>query len=126
MKHARVWKDLLSSCSSLDDVRKEFSCGSYHCGPEGSWSYVHDPNTFTRRKPCALLYDFPTGDWLAMAYASSHNTWGGGTVVTRDNTGTIRIFFGHVCGKPFNDGNSLQEIYDDFNDSRWEEVNLEN
>lgn len=125
IEHARLWRDKLATCNSLDDVRKEFNCGSWQYTPEGSCTYVRDPNTYKEGNTWALLYDLPNGDWCAMAYGSSHNTWGGGTVVTRDDTGAIRVFFGHVCGKPFNEGNSLEELYADFNDANWEEIILE-
>ena len=124
-KHAKLWKDKLSTCNSLDDVRQQFNCGRYRANPGGSYTYIRDPNTVKDGNTWALLYDFPNSDWIAMAYASSHNTWGGGTVVTRDNTGNIRVFFGHVCGRPFSRGESLEEIYATLNGSDWNEVSLE-
>ena len=90
--------------------------------PGGSYRYVEDPNTNKEGITEALLYDFPNGDWLAIAYASSHNTWGGGTVVTLDNKGDIRVFFGHVCGRPFVFGESLEELYAALMDPVWKEI----
>ena len=129
MRYARRWKDKLAGCNSLDDVRKKFNCGRYRAHPLGSYLYVPDPNTYRKGNAWALLYDLPTGYWLAMAYASSHHGGpGGGTVVTRDSTGRIRVFFGHVCGRPFAVGESLEEIYASFEENRlgnWKEVNLD-
>jgi hypothetical protein len=123
-EHAKLWKDKLSTCNSLDDVRQQFNCGRYRASPGGSYTYIRDPNAFKEGNSWALLYDFPNGDWIAMAYANSHNTWGGGTVVTRDNTGKIRVFFGHVCGRPFYCGESLEEVYAHFSGAGWKEVSL--
>jgi hypothetical protein len=110
-RHARLWRDKLAACDSLDDVRRQFNCGRWQGTPHEGYTHIPDPNTLRDGNTWALLYDFPDGDWLAMAYADSHNTWGGGTVVTRDNTGRIRVFFGHVCGRPFAEGESLEEVY---------------
>jgi len=123
-KYAKQWKDKLTTCNSLDDVRKQFNCGRYRANPGGSYTFIRDPNTFKKDNTWALLYDFPNGDWIAIAYANSHNTWGGGTVVTRDNKGTIRVFFGHVCGRPHVFGQSLEDIYARFNVPQWKEVSI--
>ena len=121
-KHARLWREKLATCDSLDDVRRQFRCGKYRDLSGGSYQYVEDPNANKDGIARALVYEFRNGDWLAMAYASSHNTWGGGTVVTRDNRGDIRVFFGHVCGDPFVPGESLEEVYAAFADPRWKEI----
>lgn len=121
-EHAILWRDKLATCRSLDDVRQQFRCGRYQTMPGGSYRYVEDPNTNKEGITEALLYDFANGDWLAIAYANSHNTWGGGTVVTRDNKGDIHVFFGHVCGKPFVLGESLEEVYAALMDPVWKEI----
>jgi hypothetical protein len=108
---ARLWRARLATCRSLDDVRERFRCAKWEATGKGSCFFVEDPNTHRRGRTWALLYEFPDGDWLAMAYRSSHNTWGGGTVVTRDSAGRIRVFFGHVCGSPNVFGESLDEVY---------------
>lgn len=123
-KYANIWKDKLSTCNSLDDVRQQFNCGRWQANQNGSYTYIKDPNTFKEGNTWALLYDFPNGDWIAMAYASSHGAWGGGTVVARDNNGNIRVFFGHVCGRPFSRGESPEEIYACFSGTGWKEVFL--
>ena len=127
MRHARKSKEKLATCTSLDDVRKKFNCGIWKDTGKDSAVYIRDPNTFREGNTWALLYDLPNGDWLAMAYASSHGHKGGGTVVTRDSTGRIRAFFGHVCGRPFAVGESLEEIYMSFEEDdlgNWKEVSL--
>jgi len=124
MRHARKWKDKLAECNSLDDVRKKFNCVDRRDYTGGSYSYVRDPNTYREGNTWAFLIDLPNGDWLAMAYASSHGWKGGGTVVTRDSTGRIRSFFGHVCGRPPAFGETLEELYSNFNDRYWKEVPL--
>ena len=126
LKHAKLWKEKLAVCDSLDDVRKKFNCGRYEGTFGGSHTFIRDPNTYKEDNTWAILYEFPNGDWLAMAYANSHNTWGGGTVVTRDNKGVIRVFFGHVCGRPFVYEESLEETYAYFSNSNWKEIDLGN
>lgn len=108
---AKLWRARLAACNSLDDARKRFNCARWEATGKGSYVFIPDPNTRRDGHTWALLYEFPNGDWLAMAYRSSHNTWGGGTVVTRDNAGHIRVFFGHVCGQPQAFGESLEEVY---------------
>ena len=108
---AKLWKHKLAACHSLDDVRKRFTCARWEATGSGSYLFTVDPNTRRDGHTWALLYEFPNGDWLAMAYRSSHNTWGGGTVVTRDDAGHIRVFFGHVCGRPQAFSESLEEVY---------------
>ena len=120
-RYARRWKAQLSRCNSLDDVRQQFNCGRNQLNPDGSRTYIKDPNTIKKDRTWALLYEFPDGDWMAIAYASSHGSRGGGTVVTKDSNGTIRIFFGHVCGHPFAFGESLNEVYSYFQTSSWKE-----
>ncbi|MHC4706388.1 MAG: hypothetical protein ACYS8I_04785 [Planctomycetota bacterium] len=122
MRYARKWERKLAACESLDDVRKKFNCGRHQATPYGSYLHICDPNTYKKGNTWALLYDLPNGDWLALAYASSHGARGGGTVVTRDNSGRIRVFFGHVCGTPWACGESLDEVYASFDDLRWKEV----
>ncbi len=124
IRHARKWKHKLAACNSLDDVRKKFNCGRFRANSGGSYTYIRDPNTYKEGNTWALLYDLPNGDWLAMAYASSHGWRGGGTVVTRDSTGRIRVFFGHVCGRPPAFGETLEELYANFDDRSWKEVSL--
>lgn len=126
IRHARKWNEILAACNSLDDVRKKFNCGRWQAYDAGSVCYIGDPNTYKEGNTWALLYDFPSGEWLAMAYYPSSHVPGrrdNGTVVTRDSAGRIRVFFGHVCGKPHAVGESLEEIYARFDDpKRWKEI----
>jgi hypothetical protein len=64
-------------------------------------------------RPDALIVSFPDGKWIACAYRDSHYGWGrgGGTVVSRDSDGVVRVFFGHVCGEPRGYGKTLEEFY---------------
>jgi hypothetical protein len=63
---------------------------------------------------------FENGDWVLIVSADSHSSFWGGTVVTKDSTGRVRAFFGHVCGHgamvPFSNAKSLDEY---FADPRW-------
>jgi len=124
-KHARLWRDKLAACDSPDDIRGQFNCGKFESMSGGAYRYVRDPNTYKEGQTSALLCEFPGGQWLAAAYASSHGHWGGGTVVTRDSTGCIRVFFGHVCGRPHIHGETLDDAYAQFSDPEWQEVSLE-
>ena len=127
MRRARKWKDILTTCNSLDDVREKFNCGKYVGTGGGGYNLVRDPNTYKEGNTWALLYDFPNGDWLAMAYYPSNHAprrRDGGTVVTRDNAGRIRAFFGHVCGRPHAFGETLEEVYACFDSRQWKEVSL--
>jgi len=123
-RYARRWKAQLSKCNSLDDVKQQFNCGRNQLSPDGSRTYIKDPNAIHKDRTWALLYKFPDGDWMAIAYANSHGARGGGTVVTKDSNEAIRIFFGHVCGHPFAFGESLNEIYSYFETSYWREIFL--
>lgn len=41
----------------------------------------------------------------------SHGEPGGGTIVSRDSSGEIHIFFGHVCGRLYAKGETLEGFY---------------
>jgi len=63
-------------------------------------------------RPSALVHAFPDSSWIVCAYASSHGGKAGGTLVARDSEGSIRVFFGHICGRPaFVGGDTLDEAY---------------
>lgn len=49
--------------------------------------------------PEVRVRTFSNGDWLAIVSANSHGNPWGGTVVTKDNHGVVRSFYGHVCGQ---------------------------
>ena len=60
-----------------------------------------------------VVEEFPDGRWIACVHASSHGEPGGGTIVTRDDSGEIHVFFGHVCGHLRAQGDTLEEFYRD-------------
>ncbi len=65
----------------------------------------------------AGVREFTNGDWLVWVSDNSHGNPWGGTVVTRDNRGVVRAFYGHVCGRAFVHGDTLEDAYrylDDF------------
>lgn len=76
-KYARCWKAKIATCNSLDDVRQQFNCGRHRSNLGGSFPYIRDPNTIRKGRTWALLYEFPNGDWMAIAYANSHGSRGG-------------------------------------------------
>ncbi len=106
-RYARKWRKQLLTCQSLEEVKQHFNCIEIRGGTErtpvteGMWF-----------RPHALIKSFPDGRWIACAYADSHGgRRGGGTVVSRDGSGEIHMFFGHVCGDLFAEGETLEEFY---------------
>ena len=41
----------------------------------------------------------------------AHSEPGGGTIVSRDRSGEVHVFFGHVCGNVIAYGDTLEEFY---------------
>jgi len=107
-KYARRWKAQLLACQSLDDVKQQFNCFEITSG-----GTMVDVTAVEPGRPHALIASFPDGKWVACAYADSHwgSRAGGGTVVSRDSDGVVRVFFGHVCGDPRGYGKTLEEFY---------------
>ncbi len=65
----------------------------------------------------AGVREFTNGDWLVWVSDNSHGNPWGGTVVTKDNRSGVRAFYGHVCGRAFVHGDTLEDAYrylDDF------------
>ena len=115
-QYARQWKEQLAQCNSLEDVKRRFNCIRLDWVTENRYEQVQISNV-GRQKPSALLYTWPDGTWIACAYADSHGGPAGGTLVARDSKGTIRAFFGHICGKPvLTHDDSLAEIYGELAD----------
>jgi hypothetical protein len=110
--YAHRWKARLLACQSLDDVKRRFNCvESVLCeGGGDSRIVVAKPRV---GRPHALIARFSDGKWIACAYRDSHGGWGigGGTIVSRDSEGIVRVFFGHVCGDPRGYGRTLEEFY---------------
>lgn len=109
--YAQRWKARLLACQSLDDVKQRFNCIESVVDEGGSHTV---PVTKPRvGRPHALIAGFSDGKWIACAYRDSHGGrgLGGGTVVSRDSDGVVRVFFGHVCGDPRGYGRTVEEFY---------------
>ncbi len=106
-EYARQWREQLLACDSLDEVKPHFNCFIIE---DNRKVYVTEKIV---GRPSALLKSFPDGRWIACAHADSHGgpRLGGGTVVSRDSSGEIHIFFGHVCGTLPTRGETLEEFY---------------
>jgi hypothetical protein len=111
-KYARQWRKQLLACQSLDEVRQHFNCFTIQETSGGGARRVQESET-VKGRPWALLKSFPDGRWIACAHADSHGgpRLGGGTVVSRDSSGEIHIFFGHVCGTLPVRGETPEEFY---------------
>jgi hypothetical protein len=110
-KYARQWRDQLLACQSLDEVSRHFNCFMIEETPGMGLRSVGE---FTRvaGRPEALVKSFSDGRWIACAHADSHNRRPGcGTIVSRDSSGEVHIFFGHVCGTLIVHGDTLEEFY---------------
>ena len=123
-EYAHRWAEQLATCDSLEDVKKRFNCIRIDWFTDGHGEQVQVSN-LGKGKASALLHTCPDGNWVACAYANSHGDPAGGTLVARDSEGTIRVFFGHICGKPsFVGGDTLAEVYATLS-SQLTEVSLE-
>jgi len=111
-EHARQWRRQLLACNSLDEVKQRFNCFTIDQSGAGGHSIAQVSGT-TRRPPRALVKSFADGRWIACVYADSHGEPGGGTVVTRDSRGEVHVFFGHVWGDLFAEGDTLEEFSND-------------
>ena len=109
-RYARQWRTQLLACNSLDEVKQHFNCLIFERSPGGGGTKIRVTETVTGR-PSALLKDFPDGRWIACAHADSHSEPGGGTIVSRDSSGEVHVFFGHVCGNVIAYGDTLDEFY---------------
>ncbi len=93
---------------------------------EGSASYakrwsdnflqVKTPDEAIERYPEIDYRQFENGEWVIGVCSDSHNNPWGGTVVTKDSNGTVKSFFGHVCGShiiqmPMSKATSLKDFY---------------
>lgn len=98
-EYARQLATELTACDSLDDVKQRFNCIRFEPFGEGGYRTV-TVSDVGKKSPSALVQAFAHGSWIACAYADSHGNKAGGTLVARDSEGTIRVFFGHICGRP--------------------------
>jgi len=111
-EHARQWRRQLLACNSLEEVKRRFDCFAIERSPARSHRIIQVSGN-TRRPPRALVTSFADDQWIACVYADSHGESGGGTIVTRDSYGAVHVFFGHVCGDLFAEGDTLEEFYND-------------
>lgn len=109
-EYAREWKAQLLACQSLDEVKQHFNCFIIEGRADGAVMWVPVTET-VKGRPRALLKSFPDGRWIACAHADSHSEPGGGTIVSRDSTGEIHVFFGHVWGNLSVRGETPEEFY---------------
>jgi hypothetical protein len=77
---------------------------------------VPDPDAAIQGVPEVVLKRYANGEWIFGVNQDSHQWGGGGTLVLKDNTGRVRVYFGHVCGKGCLEGHlartqSLVEAY---------------
>jgi hypothetical protein len=76
-----------------------------------------NPEAAQSARPEVVGKRFPNGEWAFGMDRDSHAYRDGGTVVIKDSTGRVRVFFGHVCGSilpgVLNRANSLDEVYQD-------------
>lgn len=108
---ARQWAAELKACDSLDDVKERFNCIRIEPLGDGAYQTVKVSDT-GKERPSAQVHAFADGNWMACAYANSHGDKAGGTLVARDSEGAIRVFFGHIPGRPgFAHGETLGEVY---------------
>ena len=109
-QYARKWMAQLLACQSLDEVKQHFNCFIVEWRADGAGTRVRVTET-VKGRPRALLKTFPDGRWIACAHADSHTEPGGGTIVSRGSTGEIRVFFGHVCGNLWVQGETPEVFY---------------
>jgi hypothetical protein len=59
-----------------------------------------DPESAKAKYPQTDSARFENGEWVFGLSQDSHGLFhrGGGTVVVKDSCGSVRAFFGHVCG----------------------------
>jgi len=60
-----------------------------------------DPDAARALYPEVEVLRFAGGEWVIGVSDDSHASAWGGTVVVKDSTGRVRVFFGHVCGPRF-------------------------
>ncbi|MBN1508164.1 MAG: hypothetical protein JW955_15040 [Sedimentisphaerales bacterium] len=109
-EYARKWSRQLRAYNSPEEASLDFNCFVIERFSDGS-SRTTRVGPQADGRPRALVKSFPDGQWIICAHANSHGEPGGGTIVTRDDQGTIHVFFGHVCGYVCAYGDTLDEFY---------------
>ena len=111
-EYARLWRDQLLACESLEDVKGHFTCLELKETPEGRLGYVPETEP-TAERPWALIQSFPDGKWVACVHSPTHghpSIPGGETAVSRDSEGVVHVYFGHICDRLWATGETLEEF----------------
>jgi len=111
-KYARIWRDQLLACESLEDVTNRFTCFEIEETPEGRLECVPETEP-TAERPWALIKSFPDGKWVACVHSPTHghpSIPGGGTAVSRDSEGVVHVYFGHICDRLWATGETFEEF----------------
>lgn len=63
-------------------------------------SDYNDPTSVSLSNEDIWVINCDNGEWMMGMSKDSHGGWrrGGGTVVTKDSSGVVRSYYGHVCG----------------------------
>lgn len=64
---------------------------------------LKDPETAQKADASIQVKRFKDGTWVFWKASDSHGSTSGGTIATRDSSGTLHAYMGHVCGKGFVD-----------------------
>jgi hypothetical protein len=65
---------------------------------KGIFEAISDPEVVKTRYPFAAVKRFDDGSWIVGVGEDSHASSDGGTIVVKESDGSVRAFFGHVCG----------------------------
>jgi hypothetical protein len=110
-RYARKWKQNLSTCTSVEEVKRRFNCSEAVPPEEVGWGIGPGTNEWKKGRDKVELLVCTNGEWIVCASAGSHNNPWGGTIVSHDSRGQTRIFFGHVCLSAWPTGYTLEEAY---------------
>ena len=123
IEHARLWRNQLLDCNSISDIQKTFNSVILVEDVNGLSCDI-DPNTLNPGKYSATVYDFMTGDWIAIITAEYNTGPSGYTVVTYDSHRSIRMYFGCFY-PPFVDVTSVNDVYSRIEAQDWKEIKFE-
>ena len=76
-----------------------------------------DPNILKEQYPNLKFKEYDDGNWIIGICKDSHSSMFGGTIVLRDSTGTVKSYFGHVCGNHYlgrtikGSGDTPEDVY---------------
>ncbi|HBF34137.1 TPA: hypothetical protein DDW35_06200 [Candidatus Sumerlaeota bacterium] len=92
-----------------------------------NFSNISTPRQAQKTYPSVVVKTFENGEWVFGICKDSHSSMFGGTVVVKDSRGTVRAFFGHVCGGNFLRGailsreNNIDDVYRRLNACHFQE-----